>query len=422
MWNFKHIAIFTAVLAALLAQACSGNSHPELPEQEEPTRLRLRLTVEMETHQNPVEATRTPSPGDYDPGSWWENYIDFVNPETGFRILFFNHTDEYVGTLENVIPVSTSPISKKYDVTGDIPMEILEKNHYYLKTVLLANWKSYPELTPYKTTLANLAKTSSAIFNKNNDIMVGEGNLVPMFGIKDCQTIGLNHEQPVELGTIHMLRAFAKIEVEVAEDSDIPMLDRVELNFVNDRYYAFPPGVTEERDYKKDKYDQDYLELPSVPVGTETYESVSFAKVDETTDTGGTQSKGARRWRIYVPEFAIRALNDGEGVSNSTTVENPAKILIHFEGMPEGEKEKPYEIEFKYYENPPAYVSSYKKDDYFDIMRNYWYHYTVKKKPLQLDVTLDVTPYNSVVLEPEFGLDRDENGNIIYPKSDETNK
>lgn len=105
-----------------------------------------------------------------------------------------------------------------------------------------------------------------------------------------------------------------------------------------------------------------------------------------------------------MPEFAIKEAAEDQR----------ARIAVEFD-----ESVSVYYIDFKYYVNPPDGVEQYAP---FDILRNYWYRFSVNKQPEWGDVIpeIDVQPYASVELAPDSdsacddGNIIDANGNIIW--------
>ncbi|MDE6772528.1 MAG: hypothetical protein K2J49_07990 [Muribaculaceae bacterium] len=393
MWISKTLATILTILAMCVASACSSDSPEAEPAMPDTMKLRLYLDFDI---SSPTRAT--PSAGDYQPGSIYENMIDFEGKD--FMVLFFDKDDNYIGSFTDTEIKTSDDNRKRTFIEGSVSSTLLDGCDYMLKVLLLANWGSYPAAGVGLTTITDIADLSAFDFETSDndgeghgDLIVDETHHIPMFGIIDTKTLEFDSDMTADLGAMHMLRAFAKIEVEAdTENSSVKTLDKVFMNKVNRRGFMFPPGVTCESDYRKDNFNDDYTSSPAIPANTTTDSDIPFVK----TDNG--------KWVIYVPEFANIIGNE------TLDEEDRARIGVRFSGI-----DHTFWIDFKYYETPPSYVTSLKKGDHFNIMRNNWYHYVVSKHPDSIEVKLDVTPYSSVVLEPDFGLDRDEDGNIITP-------
>ncbi|MDE7408883.1 MAG: Ig-like domain-containing protein, partial [Muribaculaceae bacterium] len=98
---------------------------------------------------------------------------------------------------------------------------------------------------------------------------------------------------------------------------------------------------------------------------------------------------------VYVPEYRI--LSD---YSRPQQPRSDRPVLnIKFKGV-----DQIYQLEFKYYSDEVAAEDGARKDDYFDIRRNFIYHYNVRLTGSGLAWDVDVLPYTSVELKPNFGL------------------
>ncbi len=182
-----------------------------------------------------------------------------------------------------------------------------------------------------------------------------------------------------------MLRAYAKVEVR--RNPDCPYtIESVSVSRYSSRGYCAPDDVYDESDYVHDSYDKDYTAAARVPAGADIAGSLSLSSDD-----------GGETWTGYIPEY----INKGR-------LENQkSNIHIRFAGADAEDI-----VHFKYYVDGMPSES-------FDIMRNYWYVFTVNKTTSPL---VQIVPYNEVDLRPEYGLligvdlvpVRDENSDIIY--------
>ena len=346
--------------------------------------------------------SRAPSPGDYEGGLPVENYIDIDGKD--FSILMFDSEDVYVGALDNVLvtPAGSNGTYKTYYVSGVIPAAVPDALGGRLKVMMLANWRgNYPTPQAGVTTLGMIATDAASRYGfvYPDDTQIGPGRYIPMFGVTDLLT-GLRFESgwSTDLGTIHMLRAYAQVRVRAREGS-LPITS-VRLTRTNCGGYRAPVGVTAQADYVHGSYAEDYYRRPSVPSDVAVAGNVSF-----TADENGC-------WRIYMPEFVNLA--DPANPRNPLAADERCRIEVKFEG-----DILTHYIDFKYYNDPPSYAAVAAKEDYFNILRNNIYDYTLNRVAGETDVTVevDVIPYSEVKLAPEFGLERDNvTGWIIVDK------
>ena len=241
-----------------------------------------------------LRLSRAPVPGDYEAGTPLENYIDMDGKD--FRIFMFDENDTYVGQLDDIMIRQTSSDGtfKTYLVSGVIPAAVPRELGGKLKVMMLANWRhTYPEPVAGRTTLAEIATDAASMqeFIYPDDTQVGTDRLIPMFGITNLLT-GLKFDPgwSTDLGTIHMLRAYAQVRV-CAHAESLPITS-VRLTKANKHLFRAPVGVGAQSDYVFDSYAKDYYRKPSVPSGTASVaEPVALAEKDG-------------MWRIYIPEFA----------------------------------------------------------------------------------------------------------------------
>ena len=173
--------------------------------------------------------------------------------------------------------------------------------------------------------------------------------------------------------TLHLLRAYAKVEVYDADNSK-DFISSVSLTRHSSRAYMAPHGVTHQDDYVKHKYDDDYVSTLTIPASSVNADPVTVRRAPSGS------------FIIYVPEFR------NIGVS----ADERARLYVTYK---DGNS---FYVDFKYYNDPPA---GFTKGDPFDIRRNYWYKFAVNRQDFELIMSVDVMPYGEVILEPSFGID-----------------
>lgn len=395
MWTYKILSTILAT-TALLAGSCSDSVAPVQGEKEPEAGMRLRIDVVFD---DGLKTGATRADESYEAGIGYENYIDIDNND--FRVLFFNDKDKYIGTFTemNISKTEGTNGLPKYEIEGKVRQSLISENNPFLKTVLLANWKTYPDVSTESsagaddaTSLSDLATASSYRFNATTDIQIDARHLIPMIGILTEKDIFANptNSGHYNLGEMRMLRAYAKIEVQQSEAST-HNISQVFMTKVNTGGYKFPLGITKEDQYNPQMDEEGgirFTTTPSIPASTQNVTDIKFVK---------TTAEGKNNWVIYVPEFQ-NILSDGTADDS-----NRSKIGIKFEGI----DDQSYYVDFRYYDTPDS-----KEGKHFDILRNNWYVYKVGMKEKELTATVDIQPYAEQILNMTYGLEYDERGDL----------
>ena len=116
-------------------------------------------------------ASRAPSEGDYEAGTYAENYIDIDGKD--FMILFFDKEDRYIGALDNVLVIieSSDGSMKRYRVSGTVPVSVVDDAGQEFKMMMLANWRhDYPQ--PEKgSALQDIASSTLAAYTFDSQLL-----------------------------------------------------------------------------------------------------------------------------------------------------------------------------------------------------------------------------------------------------------
>lgn len=383
----RHILILPARVAAasllmLLVQACSSDNEPDMfPEVSYETTYTV-CQLSVSTTEAPASRAAGYLGDDYDTGFDFENYIDI--PNHNFRLYYFDSTnDTFLAELivESIAPLETSTYSKTYSVKGKTPDTVENKS---VKIVVLANWPEYPQtLTPGVTTISDFWNYTYE-FNKES-MKLSADVLVPLFGITDAKTVIFDRGGITNVGTIHMLRAYAKVEVRSGASNVYP-IESVKLHRYNTRGFCMA-NVSSQAEYVKGSSAHDYTSSAWIPSGCESSETIDF------------MPNVSGNWVAYIPEYKNLASDgslrpDGE----RTTIE----VRYSNYSSTEVTEFKDYTVEFADYDTN---VTPNKPETYHDVMRNNWYIFTLTKKKYTLDVEVDVIPYSTVDLDPIFGLE-----------------
>lgn len=322
-------------------------------------------------------ASRAPQDGEYDPGSGYENYID-INGED-FRVILYDTNDRWLATVTDplFVPIGDNfESAKRYLLKCDLARKTAETINVAgaLKLVVLANWRhQYPaDLSQY---------TLSELFDNVDPIdysgtlpgpVLAKSDKIAMFGVSQFENVQIEPNILKTLGTLHLLRALAKIEVWDSDDTAMPMAS-VCITRHKTAAMPMPKGVTHQNQYVKNTYDKDYVANVSVPWGFGERES--DVPMELTKDSDG-------HYYIYVPEFYH--------INRTSNPANRARICVTYSGR------DPYYIDF---------LDTY--GQHIDIYRNYWYKFEVNKKVDEIKVTVQVVPYAEYDLRPGFGLEVD---------------
>lgn len=401
--------------AILILTACAGQDAPGIPSGEADPEAEYTLAFDIAVDTPPEAVTRaTEGSGEgYEEGTEWENYIDVAGSD--YRILFFSHhpdvsdADYYLGSLRDITLslVADSPTRKVYNVNGKIHGEVARMLMANVsKIVVLANWHSYERLdeitvmldpaaaapvmpvddepgdTPREpTTLSQIWETAEFDFTTTlrsdgqSQYPLRSNNLIPLYGATNPYAgIRFDGNRYFHAGTIHLLRAYAKVEVVQAGGS--VGIEDVRLRRYNTRGFSLPYFYRTQDDYLKGYYAGDYVHLTHIPAGNSVRNdgTISFNQSDFYT------------WYIYVPEYD----NVGKGDSEQSAIEIKFENNDHYETL-----------HFSRYVTASDTEVSRRGDD-FDLRRNNLYRYTVYK---DLRVQVDVIPYTGVELNPDFGFD-----------------
>ncbi len=360
-------AILAAALVAAAVASCSDREEPVVPPvpgSEEFVEARLTITIPSINDETLLSRAPGAEADKYDAGSGYENFIDLDNAD--FAFYFFDSANKYVADLQvtSLLPEGGDARSKRYTLLGRVQGTLMTQP---VKVVALANWGGdYPERPADIDELA--ARTYAFTAER---MKLSAENTIPLYGVTNIMTLTTNSLDMAELGTIHLLRAFAKVQV-MASASSADEIESVVLTRHNTSGFCAPAGI-----YSQDAYvhngdwSADYVNTPHIPAGVETTAELPFLEAADGS------------FIAYVPEY----LNIGRPESER------AEMLVKFRNSAEVGV-----LEFKYYNSP--------SEPAFDLLRNYWYVFGVERTTvdLNLKVTVQVVPYGTVDLDPDFGL------------------
>lgn len=371
--------------AALLLCACSAGDDFEgqfTPSDGSGFCLRLYLDA------SGAPASRAPEGDDYQAGVDYENFIDIDGGD--FRVALFATDDSWLATVHpsdiTLGPVTAGAVdSKRYSLEIKLDISVAERinDAEGLKVVVLANWRhNYPGIGAGMTLDRLFEKAEEIAYTSLPVGTLTAENKIPMFGVTQFTGVHLLPDVASLLGSIHLLRALAKVEIRDAEFTKFPITS-ARLTRHTTGAAPMPRGVTHQDHYVKGNYAGDYVKYPSFPAAWGSEPRIS----DTPVDLEFVPESDA--WVVYIPEF-----------DNTSASAVPARLELNFEGLENSDF-----IDFKYYSDAPA---GSEDGDPFDVLRNNIYRFTVTKGAHgDLSAVVDILPYNSIELNPDFGLERD---------------
>lgn len=208
---------------------------------------------------------------------------------------------------------------------------------------------------------------------------------IPMWGVV-TKSVSVNSN--VDLGTIHLLRAVAKIELKLDPTiSSQFSIGEAKITTSNAKGYVFPSEKTVASTLILNHADQSFNPL--------------YNESDLSSNLGFTTASDGKSSYIYITEWQTRAANN-------------AKIALQ---ISDGSKTYPFEVELR------NYVDGKPTGDYHNIVRNHHYQYTITKvntgagldlECSVLDWTLDEESwvYSDVPTVPTDGYISWKTGNV----------
>lgn len=331
----------------------------------------------------------------YELGDTYENTVNLAGKD--YRLLLF--TSDTKTLVCNFDPMnvqyklSNSLSYRVCTIYADVDEDIT--SHRELRLVMLANWGDYPDLKIGRTTIDDLAGYAAATgavstdaattFAASGQLVAADGKYIPLFGVKECKNINWVSGTHTWLGDLWLLRSVAKIEVKSIDN--LPPIESVELTRYNAQGTCAPRGVYSENAYVAalDQYKPaNYVTLPG---GKNDAQAKNYRL--STVDGDG------KTFAVYVPEYRILS----DYAKPQQPMADMPVLNVKFKGV-----DQIYQVEFKYYNDESASDNDANKGDYFDIRRNYIYRYNLRLTGSGLEWDVDVLPYSSVELNPNFGL------------------
>lgn len=283
------------MICCLLAAVCTGLSscaHDEDPTANDvnPQALYVAFRLTTSVVSGPSTTSRGSVPDNTDKGAWGDGYsssetIEFEEKilKDKFHVVFYDFGDNsYVGCLDNILctELTQSGAGGIYTFHGELKLEqtgmtVEQLRQKSVKMMVIANMPDVPEAS-----LKN-GLSDSGLGHLTYDYIGQEGDFqaVPMWGVASPDLSAITPGKTLNLGTVSLLRAMAKVEVCVNRAD--PNLNNVNVksvtvNRANISGYGLPSnwtGIGETSDLK-------FAETLRIPDDA-TPVSRTFAKADD---------------------------------------------------------------------------------------------------------------------------------------------
>ena len=285
-------------------------------------------------------------------GNAYENRID---PDD-VQVMLFD-ADGYVASVE-ILSYYPLDGTADYRFIGSVTAEDGTLTAGQYKLMVFANCGE----------IADNSNLGSLSFAYDADDVKTESQLIPMWGVI-TEELTLEKGKQQDLGTIDLLRAMAKIEINLARAiNETHTITGATLSKYNSRGYCLPKdyaAVGNTKELEQETGTNDNNEEIS------TFHPLSSASTEALPLVISTDKKTA--W-LYIPEY-----------DNSPT--DAATISIT---LSDGSNTTTGTLEFKDYANGTA------TGDAHDIVRNHIYRYTVNVETGKLTVKYKALPWNLV--------------------------
>lgn len=343
MKTLRHI--FTLMLLATLV-ACSNDTTDGVDKRA----VNVTFTLAL---QDETVNSRAANIGwdDYDPSEDGTEAERTIDPND-LVIILYNASNKVVGKVENIYCTKAATTAGTYAVNGTWKPDTDEQLKSVTKVVVVANSGNPDPLT------VNV-ETISFIKNAQTE------KRLPMWGVTALSS-SLRRGRLTDLGTVYMLRAMAKISVQLREDMTQYgfTLGNISLNVHNERGYTLP------RIWKKLTKTTE-LTFANTLHPLDDYVSTTPLAFSVAADGMGTAP-------VYVPEY--------ENSAAST------KAALSVQLLRNGEEEGTYTVPFCVYDDEGSATDTER-----DIMRNHHYLFVLYKTQVGIKVTLHVRNWNKVV-------------------------
>lgn len=475
------LSIFALMMLLGVAASCSKDSLGDPDGGQPAARPTMGITISLAGASSTRTEDGSAISGGYEIGEGLENYLDISNGN--YRIYFFDTDGKYIDTFRPFMrptqsgqePVNGVQTVYYWQFLGEVPFDL----PLSFKLVVLANWPKYPEeasgeetgigddndadgvayrLVKGKTTIKGLCRHADTQFSglspKESGEWLDESNLIPFYGVREYNLenyvdaadikdgkidgdiyIDLQKDKKNEPTALPLLRAMAKVEVIL--DNPLASFSAVSIDRVNAKGFCAPEEALNHSDYDHGyNWNSDFIRgkvhLTNNGENDDSPVRVSLTKVSARTAADGKTIP--EKWVAYIPEYRNIDNDNSEGYcSIKVTLANPDPDSFRNPGEePKNDDDKRPVWDPEKQTNTIYFATNGTKASNdnnshpsgstpgrYDIERNNIYRFTIKGMSSNLSCEVDVQPYADCPLTVDFGLMRDERGDLmVIPDSD----
>ena len=323
--------LLVGMLMVVLAASCSGDAGDPV-QGTDSQKAQVVFTLALDNGRSGSRATTWGDTYDSDIGGDYDNYIDFDR----FKVMLGNWE------VKNIVHYKETSVKNVYELIGEV--EVNATTSFSGKIMVYANMGG---------------TEADATFNQSTT----DG--IPMWGVQTVN-ITLTPGERTDVGTIYLLRAMAKVEIDMTGVENYT-LESVTLNKYNTTGYCLPNNWDEVDYTTKLCFDDNTPSCfnPKVSLGT----NLPF------TVTGNNLV-------FYIPEYTNGTKDTDNELMMTVTLKkgtetvNLSKLYLYFRN----------------------YNTSGNADDGtpFNIVRNHWYKYTITavNDGVDMELSLAVNPWN----------------------------
>lgn len=347
-YNIKLLAL-TAVMAAAMT-ACSDSEPAAAGEN---TEANVVVTIKAAP-----SAPQSRANVDWKDPNQEENGVGIENDINSLQIAIYDsdNTSSFVGIVSNLIMLSDNNGTRQY--VGKLPVkddgtDIIVKDKDY-RVMVFANCEVTPE---------------TDITTMSFDRPIPPTTQISMWGVINSVKFTLDKTAAQQIGTIDLMRSMAKVEIKLSDDENnfITKLISAEISGANTKGYILPAKWNEISTTSALEYDAPYRPL----------DSTSSTAITSETHTDN-------RIIFYLPETA----NNNGSVKISLTYE--------YKDSQNNTQTANASIDFANYTNGSVGTAP----DYFNIVRNNLYRFTVKRTDMNISIQYTVCPINEYTVTP----------------------
>lgn len=360
------------LLAALLTMSCSNETDGTEPDNE---KAQIVFTLAMETGQQGTRAAWQLAPNGtaYIGGDEYENRIDM----SSLQALVYGAQNKLIGKVSDVWFERNAEDDYEYTIHGTMPVDKSEfdddgTKKLNCKLVVFANCN---EVNVEKDSEMSVLADEWFAFSPDNFTASKtdeEKQSIPMWGVHKSE-LTLRLGESADAGTIHLLRALAKVKVSLSDElAKVYKLSDVSLNNYNTKGYTVP-AATEQNGVKMFTTVDDTQNLDDEgslhEYVSKAGKPLPFTLVSDENNNNADNGQ----YVVYVPEFT----NDG------TKAQPVISLKLKKKTDEVGSQAKEYKVYFKKYND-----NGYATDENLNIVRNTIYKYTITAVTADVQLTL----------------------------------